>query len=73
MTIEMVTLSNEDGLEVTVREMGAETLVELTGGARPRHGGDPPRDPLMLELDGGINLAVDLRGLSFSVRRASAS
>jgi anti-sigma B factor antagonist len=55
----------QDSLKVTVREIGTQTVVELEGEL------DVATAPILrdalvlLELDDGIDLAIDLRGLSF--------
>jgi anti-anti-sigma factor len=58
-------LSNQDWFGVTVRESGAETIVKLAGELDLATAGTLREVLSMLELDGGINLAIDLRGLSF--------
>ena len=63
----MTTQADEyrDNLNVTVRETSAQTVVELSGELDLMTVATLREALLDLELDGGIDLAIDLRDLSF--------
>jgi anti-sigma B factor antagonist len=65
LATQIVQLSNQDGFDVTVRETGNVTIVALAGELDLATAGTLRETLLMFELDGGINLAIDLRRLSF--------
>ncbi len=57
--------NQEDGLTVTVREMSTLTVVVLAGELDLATAGILREKLVLLDLDDGINLEVDLRALHF--------
>jgi anti-sigma B factor antagonist len=65
MATQIDQLFNQNEFGVTVRETGNVTIVALAGELDLATAGTLRETLLLLELDGGINVAIDLRGLSF--------
>jgi anti-sigma B factor antagonist len=58
-------LSHQVDLTVTVRQAGTQTVMQLAGELDLATAAILREALLLLDLDGGINLVIDLRNLSF--------